>query len=43
MDDIDQEKGLEGNQCKMCGQNPGEDGVCTKCELCSNCCTCGEV
>ncbi len=39
--DIKEEKKVEEKRCKICGKDPGEDGLHI-CGCCSECCECGE-
>jgi hypothetical protein len=39
-EDIKQDAESEKKRCKICGNNPGEDGLCNKCNCCSGCCEC---
>ena len=43
IDDVKVEQKREERRCKMCGVDPGEDGLCAKCGCCANCCKCGEA
>ncbi|MBU0614864.1 MAG: hypothetical protein KJ601_02125 [Nanoarchaeota archaeon] len=42
IDDIKEEKDVDKQKCKICGKDPGEDGLCAGCGCCSECCECGE-
>ena len=39
MDDQQQDIS-EPKRCKVCGKDPGEDGLCPNCHKCSECCDC---
>jgi len=41
IEDVKKEKVFEKQQCKLCGKDPGEDGLCPRCGNCSECCECG--
>jgi len=39
--EIKREKKFEKIRCKICGKDPGEEGLCPHCGCCAECCECG--
>lgn len=41
-EDVIKERAFERKRCRLCGGDPGEEGLCPHCGCCSECCRCGE-